>query len=749
MATQTQTLTATTTTTAATTSSANFLQHASRGSAAAAPPKQDRIKVYKDFLTPALHRRFCSAAGITLLLCLIDSFLLSTSSHLFWSWFPFGPAGLRALLLFMPCLMVFIVRLANMHIGQRTSSSPAQVLYGKLVGAKALASTLNTVFWYWGSAFLFGETYIWSRASTAELVMVDVGDPNWVRPRLNENPIVLRCMFSTLAVAQSVLHFWRDYDRVRIGEDEKEDTSAVSYARGMPTPVRELAARAKTIVARSVNLTIIAICIFPPTIYYTILRRFAWRVTYSFASIFYSDLPSNAAPSGVQHLTLLVPQALFSSFMLVLLWEVSNATFDVFTSQPPLRKGQTLTSQVQDANGVILHKSKDPNGSLLTGLKSKKEVNKAFALWELFLITTQYEVRRKTIFTEVDRSTGSTWSQICKHCLDEVKSVQGRINLANQPAEHQKKQDEQNIRAQQPPVMPHAQVDTGLQRIADRQVINDGDLQSPSRKPDFYNTVGNLARSMGQQPGAHNPILPRAQKAIEWSKDQVLPQEYQERLRPQHLERQASGKLVELLRMPIGIPFRQTFAKKVNAVIFGSPSSQKTTIVHAAKSLSQLAVLSLKEDDYGQAQKDIANITRTFTSTIVAIERYVQEVQPHWTDVEFLQERDRNIAAVEELLDVLKTGLEQILLAFGEYAETLSLSKKEVREAREASIKVPKQPVSEMEQAPAPQRRAQPVPEMEQAPAQQQRAQPRDRNRNKRGLVVPPPSKSLRPQQRM
>ncbi|PPJ60094.1 hypothetical protein CBER1_03126 [Cercospora berteroae] len=708
----------------------------------AAPPapvvQQGRVKAYKDFLTPSFHRRFCSAAGLALLVCLADSWWLSNSRHFLWSWFPLGPAGIRATLLFLPCLMVFIVRLANMHLGARTSASSAQAVY-EMVGTKGLAKTLSIVFWYWTSAFMFGEIYIWTRSSDAELSLVDVGR-EWERPQLNENSIALRCLFVSLAISQTFLHIWRDYDQVRIGDGTKQqvyDVAALKEVLGpnakwLPEALLQMVARTRTIVSRSFNLTIVAVCILPIPLYYGLLRRIAWNLTFSFARIFYSQLQSDDRPTGLSHLGRLTRQASFSSFMLVSLWEVSNAAFDIFTAQPPLRKGQALTSEIKDARGVVLHKSKDPNGSLLTGLKSKRETNKSFALWELHLITTQFENRRKTIYTEVDRAGGSTWSQVCNLCLGEISAVQQRIEEELAPAEYKKKLQANKIHEVQPPVMPRPEDDTAMKRIADRQVIQDGMLET-RQKPDFYNTVGNLARSIGQQPGAQNPILPRAQRAIEWSRDQVVPQEYQERLRPQELEKQASGKLIELLETPLGIPFRQTFAKRVNSVVFGAPISQQTNITHAAQSLSQLAVLSLKEDDFGLAQKDIATIMRTFTSVITTIEKFVKELAPHWTDVEFLDARDRNVKEVDELLDVLKKGLEEILLAFGEYAETLQLSRKEVREAREAITKASKQPVPEIEQVrtttdpprpqeqPRDQRRVEQRPEMRERRRQQQR----------------------------
>ncbi|KAM3420445.1 hypothetical protein BST61_g3715 [Cercospora zeina] len=559
----------------------------------AAPPapivQPGRVKAYKDFLTPAFHRRFCSAAALALLVCLADSWWLSNSRHLFWSWFPLGSAGIRATLLFISCLMVFIVRLANMHLGARTSASSAQAVYAML-GAKGWASTLTIAFWYWTSAFLFGEVYIWTRSSDAELNLVDVGQV-YERPQLNENPIALRCLFVSLALSQSILHIWRGYDQVRIGDDTKQRAYDVAplkevlgpNAKWLPTALLEMLARTKTIVSRSFNLTIVAVCILPLPLYYGLLRRIAWRLTFSFARIFYSQLQSDDRPTGLVHLGRLVGQASFSSFMLVSSWEVSHAAFDIFIAQPPLRKGQALTSEIKDARGVVLHKSKDPNGSLLTGLKSKRETNKSFALWELYLITTQFEHRRKTVYTEVDRVGGSTWSQVCNLCLGEITAVQQRIDEASAPVEYKKKLQADKIHEVQPPVMPRPEDDTVMKRIADRQVIEDGMLET-RLKPDFYNTVGNLARSIGQQPGAQNPILPRAQRAIEWSRDQVVPQEYLERLRLEQLERQASGKLGQLLKTPLGIPFRQTFARRVNALIFGVPVSQQTNITHAAKS---------------------------------------------------------------------------------------------------------------------------------------------------------------------
>lgn len=35
-----------------------------------------------------------------------------------WSWFPLGPAGIRTLLLFISALSVFVLRVAQLHLGE-------------------------------------------------------------------------------------------------------------------------------------------------------------------------------------------------------------------------------------------------------------------------------------------------------------------------------------------------------------------------------------------------------------------------------------------------------------------------------------------------------------------------------------------------------------------------------------------------------------------------------------------------------
>ena len=136
------------------------------------------------------------------------------------------------------------------------------------------------------------------------------------------------------------------------------------------------------------------------------------------------------------------------------------------------------------------------------------------------------------------------------------------------------------------------------------------------------------------------------------------------------------------LRTPLGEPLRQTFSRRVKAVVLGRPYSHAPTIIHASRALATLCACSLKEDDYGQVAKSVARILRTYVETITAVEGFVRGYRPHWSDVFFLR-REREVREVGVVVGELRLGLEEVLLAFGEYAGSVGVSKKELREARE------------------------------------------------------------------
>ncbi|KAK0924810.1 hypothetical protein LTR91_008111 [Friedmanniomyces endolithicus] len=650
-------------------------------------------RTYKTHLTPFLHRAFLSAALLALGPCYISAIFMSPSTTL-WSLNPIGMTGLRTILLFLPVLAVFIIRVMNLHVGKRTTTSMAETLYIQV--AASGIKTAATVGWYAFSAWMFGEVYIWSRSRRADLGWVDMGIAGYERPTVNENPILLRSVFVVLAVGQAVLHLARDYDRIAIEETEgrASQVQAEEVSR-LPEPIQLLAQQLRPITGKVARLVIPGI-VFSIPIYFMFIRRPAWNyLAYPIARVLVRQLPPNNGPTAIMHPLTLLWQALTASTILVVLWELSNAIFTIHVSRPPLKRGQPLTSEVKDASGVVLSRSRDPNGSLIRGLKAKKDVPRAFAFWELYLICTDphFETRRKSIFADVDRKPLSSWQEISSLCLAEIAAISTRIRVAQEPSASASQQQQQ-VNSQQQRQMQSAP-QFGLPRIARQSVLNDRAVVLPGRGGSARGgagqalaAVGSAAKSIGQSPtpasGARKgSVAEYSRQAIEYGMNKAgnntLLSGWQTRA-------------VEFLRTPLGEPFRRTFARTVRAVVLGVPFSNGVDIVHASKSLTALAVISLKEDSFGQAQRDIASIIRVYTSSVLSIRNFIAGLPAHWTDVCF-EDGQREVSTtangngeldeVRVVLEVLREGLEELMLAFGEYVEGLGLSKAEIRTVRE------------------------------------------------------------------
>lgn len=86
------------------------------------------------------------------------------------SWFPIGPCGFRAILLFISCLAIFVLRVGQMHIGSRTTSSPLSTI--KYLFPLRICQTFA---WYLFSAWWFSEIYTWSCSASAQLEWVKRG----------------------------------------------------------------------------------------------------------------------------------------------------------------------------------------------------------------------------------------------------------------------------------------------------------------------------------------------------------------------------------------------------------------------------------------------------------------------------------------------------------------------------------------------------------------------------------------------
>lgn len=339
-------------------------------SARPAPPRP-----YRDFLTPALHKRFTNAALLTLGVCYLEavwfgqfdreSSLRSTSPNtnkdtVFWQWFPFGPAGFRTSLLFVSALCIFILRIAQLHIGPRTTTSPSNTFLQYVLNWPF--QIVNTLLWYSISAWIFGETYIWSASSSAKLSMVEVGK-SYERPRLNERPMYLRAVFVSIGALQAFWHLYHDYDRVVFpqGQSAVEDVLQTQDITSMVKKIRDQLRKSMPLVPLRAGASVIIGSIT----YGLFFRQTIWSWTFAFAKTWHSLAKNSRLSTLPPQLPDLVGRGFVESTLMLLLWDFANLAFDYYVAKPPTKKGIPLTDS-----------STDPNHSLIAGLRAKKEVTR-------------------------------------------------------------------------------------------------------------------------------------------------------------------------------------------------------------------------------------------------------------------------------------------------------------------------------------------------------------------------------------
>ena len=175
-----------------------------------------------------------------------------------------------------------------------------------------------------------------------------------------------------LAIAQTACHLGFDYDKISLPlEKVPAEPTTADEKSAMETklprriqPLDDLKARLPSTL-RMIGIQSASIAVVGPIVYALFIRRRAWNI-----SMFLAKLVQDVAPVTElsyippYHISLIL-RSMTSGFLLIFLWQSSNAIFSAFFAQEPLKGGQPVTAA-----------SSDPNASLLGGLKSNKDVNK-------------------------------------------------------------------------------------------------------------------------------------------------------------------------------------------------------------------------------------------------------------------------------------------------------------------------------------------------------------------------------------
>ncbi|KGM91489.1 uncharacterized protein PADG_12421 [Paracoccidioides brasiliensis Pb18] len=563
----------------------------------------------------------------------------------------------------------------------------------------------QTFGWYLFSAWWFSEVYILSSSESAELNWVKPGRP-FERAKLNERPIYLHCYYAILAISQALLHLYFDWDRLHIPITKSADQN--THALEPPT-VKIRKALPQILYDAAIRSSVTSVV--GPFIYMIFLRRTAWGWALSFAKLFWNFPRSAAEPPGFippLHIHLLF-RAATSGALLVALWQVSNLLFSTFLGQAPLKKGQPLTNE-----------SKDPNGSLINGLKAKKDIVKSFAFWELCLISQQFPERRKIIFADIDRTGGSAWGQILDASVNVIKGMTSRINEYRNPTPP-------TIPDSSPPSQKHAITSSSSSNEQLTVIQTLPRLSSPPRQENIFvasskpttgpakleSTLGSVVKSYGQSPDWTPAARHQARNMLNRAATAVLSPEQKKRISSSAQElklltgpptnrktgRPATHPIIhQILSSLVGMPFRQSYARRLRILVLGTPYSSLAPIVSVVESLTRLLIASLREDQFGKVQQDIATVVRLFTETVTVLDTFTSVgeggLDIHWTDVDFPSEADvdgeaqkqaRKVEEVEIIKEALRGGLAELLDAFKLYLEDVGISEKDLRMAREAA----------------------------------------------------------------
>ena len=501
--------------------------------------------------------------------------------------------------------------------------------------------------------------YRWSASEEASLAWVThyPGD----RTRLNERALFLVFHVVVVGGANAAMHLFRDSDRLLLGTARATTPSPSSSSAPHGTKksqlystlLSEFPIHAFTALTRS--LVSVFLSIF---LYALFFRSIAWRVTLALFRPFYS-LPKSTLPPALKPYFStwgFLVHCLGAGFLLSLLFVIGNAAFTLFLVNEPLKDGKPLTTD-----------SKDPNGSLLNGLRSKKDKIKAFALWELAFIARDFPDRRVAIYTDIDRKDGSAWSQVCKHCLDIVKTLENRIDPpapAPTPSE---------AAAQSANVATEPQYKRLTKPVRDDQIL----VGTPKKKKFASDMVNKVAIDPQSPPR----LSPFTNKVLSDAKKRLLDVQ-QDISGPENSNSALQSTARRFLTMPaVGWPFQMRFQNRITVAVLGGPYGEPSIYVNAINALSLLAVHSLQEDKFGNVQRDVATIVRELTRVTRKLDSLKASFPLHWTDIEAV----RTCPEVDSILDALKDGLADLIANFGKYSRDLRLTQADMRLANEAA----------------------------------------------------------------
>lgn len=307
-------------------------------------------------------------------------------------------------------------------------------------------------------------------------------------------------------------------------------------------------------------------------------------------------------------------------------------------------------------------------------------------MWELSLIAQKFEERRKAIYADIDRKDGPMWSQVYAACMEIIKSVETRAEDYGKTAapETEEEKAKREVTKKQIEMKERARKDT-FRHVSEAKEPIFRNNAPPTESGKAMQIISNSAQSFGKSSDGSSlkKLSPYAKRTWKHAKDQFLSEDQQEAVSPEAF----IGRFEMMTLWLIGASswfnslFRQDYRTDLAAAALGSPYAEPWLYANAVRALTQLAVHSLGEDQYGNVHRDVPSIIRTLTSTIRKVDDLKKRVPSHWTDAGNPKESPE----VEQVLGAMRVGLGEVVASFEPYSHDLRLTPGDLRLAKEAA----------------------------------------------------------------
>ncbi|KAK9446950.1 nucleoporin protein Ndc1-Nup [Limtongia smithiae] len=589
-----------------------FLQTASR---------RPEATHYHTLYSGVLQVRFGHLARVTLITAYVTGFTINLHHSWLWAIVP-----VDGFFLFASIFCLYVLRKARLHVDDRVQPSLALQVYRRIFSRAYLQIAL---------------IYILCAATITLIYKQKFASLNLYLPKkefelakLNEKVFFCFCLGIYNALVYALVHCILDIDLVVLPAAKTD-------------PMQRVRKLIPHCLWRSTFMTIFMVTTFP--LAYGLVRGSVWRAALAVFRIFKTLHRSNVLPSFPW-----VPvHAVLLSFFLTFTWSFSNSLFTVYMTLGPIHRGKPISE-----------KSSDPNGTLITGLRSsKRPFTKRTAYQELNIISHGDGRRRDSIYKDIEKPT--VWSQICDECLSVIAAQRHAFELTN--------------------------VNKAAKNSARAPVANAPTLiTSPSSSPTPTQTKlrrGNVFLPGG--PKALSPAVKLERRIVSSLQD------------PQATQSSAvigwfqSGKqfiadsekkfwryVEEFLGSPYTMPFRYTIQRRERQL---APTPD--IFADAVDALTEFVKHSLTEDTFGNVQRDITRIMDELDDTLTVFEQFRLTPPLHWSDVENKKKLINGMNPIDtpdeiyldillDLHDSVLYGFEEVVKIFWDYLPKMGLSQK-------------------------------------------------------------------------